>query len=226
MLANNEVKSLIIALGTGIGDTFDISRLRYNRIIIMTDADVDGAHIRTLLLTLFYRHFPELVEGGHIYIAQPPLFKVSKGKTAKYAFSDNERDEIIADIMKSIADKVDEKAKSKKSAEIDKSSVETAQDLAELAEQVTGAENEEEEMVDNPLKKAGINIQRYKGLGEMNPEQLWETTMDPENRVLLQVTINDAEKADAIFNKLMGEEVSLRKTFIQTHAKDVTNLDI
>jgi DNA gyrase subunit B len=226
MLANNEVKSLIIALGTGIGDTFDISRLRYNRIIIMTDADVDGAHIRTLLLTLFYRHFPELVEGGHIYIAQPPLFKVSKGKTAKYAFSDNERDEIIADIMKSIADKVDEKAKSKKSAEIDKSSVETAQDLADLAEQVTGAENEEEEMVDNPLKKAGINIQRYKGLGEMNPEQLWETTMDPENRVLLQVTINDAEKADAIFNKLMGEEVSLRKTFIQTHAKDVTNLDI
>ena len=226
MLANNEVKSLIIALGTGIGDTFDISRLRYNRIIIMTDADVDGAHIRTLLLTLFYRHFPELVEGGHIYIAQPPLFKVSKGKTAKYAFSDNERDEIIADIMKSIADKVDEKAKSKKSAEIDKSNVETAQDLAELAEQVTGAENEEEEMIDNPLKKAGINIQRYKGLGEMNPEQLWETTMDPENRVLLQVTINDAEKADAIFNKLMGEEVSLRKTFIQTHAKDVTNLDI
>ncbi len=226
MLANNEVKSLIIALGTGIGDTFDISKLRYNRIIIMTDADVDGAHIRTLLLTLFYRHFPELVEGGHIYIAQPPLFKVSKGKTAKYAFSDNERDAIISDIMKSISDKVDEKAKSKKEAEVDKSGVETAQDLADLAEQVTGAESEEEEVAENPLKKAGINIQRYKGLGEMNPEQLWETTMDPENRVLLQVTINDAEKADAIFNKLMGEEVSLRKTFIQTHAKDVTNLDI
>jgi DNA gyrase subunit B len=228
MLANNEVKSLIIALGTGIGDTFDISKLRYNRIIIMTDADVDGAHIRTLLLTLFYRHFPELVENGHIYIAQPPLFKVSKGKTSKYAFSDGERDAIIADIMKSINEKIDEKAKSSKSAEVDKSNVETAQDLAELAEQVTGAENEDEEQAaaENPLKKAGINIQRYKGLGEMNPEQLWETTMDPENRVLLQVTVKDAEKADAIFNKLMGEEVSLRKTFIQTHAKDVTNLDI
>ncbi len=226
MLANNEVKSLIIALGTGIGDTFDISRLRYNRIIIMTDADVDGAHIRTLLLTLFYRHFPELVEGGHIYIAQPPLFKVSKGKTAKYAFSDGERDSIIADIMKSIQQKIDEKPKVGK--DIDKSNVETAKDLAELAEQVTGAESEEEasEVAENPLKKAGINIQRYKGLGEMNPEQLWETTMDPENRVLLQVTIQDAEKADAIFNKLMGEEVSLRKNFIQTHAKDVTNLDI
>jgi DNA gyrase subunit B len=226
MLANNEVKSLIIALGTGIGDTFDISRLRYNRIIIMTDADVDGAHIRTLLLTLFYRHFPELVEGGHIYIAQPPLFKVSKGKTAKYAFSDGERDSIIADIMKSIQQKIDEKPKVGK--DIDKSNVETAKDLAELAEQVTGAESEDEasEVAENPLKKAGINIQRYKGLGEMNPEQLWETTMDPENRVLLQVTIQDAEKADAIFNKLMGEEVSLRKNFIQTHAKDVTNLDI
>jgi len=226
MLANNEVKSLIIALGTGIGDTFDISRLRYNRIIIMTDADVDGAHIRTLLLTLFYRHFPELVEGGHIYIAQPPLFKVSKGKTAKYAFSDGERDSIIADIMQSIQQKIDEKPKAGK--DIDKSNVETAQDLVALAEQVTGAESEEEaeEASQNPLKKAGINIQRYKGLGEMNPEQLWETTMDPENRVLLQVTVQDAEKADAIFNKLMGEEVSLRKNFIQTHAKDVTNLDI
>ncbi len=228
MLANNEVKSLIIALGTGIGETFDISKLRYNRIIIMTDADVDGAHIRTLLLTLFYRHFPELVEGGHIYIAQPPLFKVSKGKTAKYAFSDMERDEIIADIMKSISDKVDEKAsKAKSSKELDKTNVETAQDLAKLAEEVTGAEGEEEsEKADNPLKKAGINIQRYKGLGEMNPDQLWETTMDPQNRVLLQVNVDDAERADAIFNKLMGEEVSLRKNFIQTHAKDVTNLDI
>ena len=228
MLANNEVKSLIIALGTGIGETFDISKLRYNRIIIMTDADVDGAHIRTLLLTLFYRHFPELVEGGHIYIAQPPLFKVSKGKTAKYAFSDMERDEIIADIMKSISDKVDEKASKAKSAkELDKTNVETAQDLAKLAEEVTGAEGEEEsEKADNPLKKAGINIQRYKGLGEMNPDQLWETTMDPQNRVLLQVNVDDAERADAIFNKLMGEEVSLRKNFIQTHAKDVTNLDI
>ena len=228
MLANNEVKSLIIALGTGIGETFDISKLRYSRIIIMTDADVDGAHIRTLLLTLFYRHFPELVQNGHIYIAQPPLFKVSKGKTSKYAFSDEERDMIISDILKSINEKVDEaKGKAKGAKEPDKSGVETAQDLARLAEEATGMEDEKSEGdSDNPLKKAGINIQRYKGLGEMNPEQLWETTMDPQNRVLLKVNIEDAERADAIFNKLMGEEVSLRKNFIQTHAKDVTNLDI
>ncbi|MCX6805993.1 MAG: toprim domain-containing protein, partial [Patescibacteria group bacterium] len=228
MLANNEVKSLIIALGTGIGETFDIDRLRYNRIIIMTDADVDGAHIRTLLLTLFYRHFPDLVTGGHIYIAQPPLFKVSKGKTAKYAFSDAERDEIISDIMQSISQKVVEKeAKSKSTSELSKKEVESAEDLAKLAEEVTGAESDDDTpKEDNPLKKAGINIQRYKGLGEMNPEQLWETTMDPQNRVLLQVNVDDAERADAIFNKLMGEEVSLRKTFIQTHAKDVTNLDV
>jgi len=227
MLANNEVKNLIIALGTGIGETFDKSKLRYNRIIIMTDADVDGAHIRTLLLTLFYRHFPELITGGHVYIAQPPLFKVSKGKSAKYAYSDTERDSIIADIMTGIKDKADEKVASKSTKEPDKTDITTAEDLAKLAEEVTGAENDEEaEKVENPLKKAGINIQRYKGLGEMNADQLWETTMDPENRILLKVTISDAEKADAIFNKLMGEEVSLRKNFIQTHAKNVTNLDI
>ena len=226
MLANNEVKSLIIALGTGIGDTFDIAKLRYGRIIIMTDADVDGAHIRTLLLTLFYRHFPELVEKGHIYIAQPPLYKISKGKTSKYAFSDEERDYVIADILKSINEKVQQATASKKAA-TKKADVETAQDLAKLAEEATGMEDEQtEETSDNPLKKAGINIQRYKGLGEMNPEQLWETTMDPQNRVLLKVDIADAERADEIFNKLMGEEVSLRKKFIQTHAKDVTNLDI
>lgn len=227
MLANNEVKNLIIALGTGIGETFDHSKLRYNRIIIMTDADVDGAHIRTLLLTLFYRHFPELITNGHIYIAQPPLFKISKGKSAKYAYSDTERDSIIADIMSSIKDKLEEKSTTKTNEEVDKSKVTTAEDLAKLAEEVTGAESDEEsEKVDNPLKKAGINIQRYKGLGEMNADQLWETTMDPENRILLKVTISDAEKADAIFNKLMGEEVSLRKNFIQTHAKSVENLDI
>lgn len=223
MLANNEVKSLIIALGTGIGDTFDLSKLRYNRIIIMTDADVDGAHIRTLLLTLFYRHFPELVAAGHIYIAQPPLYKVSKGKKSKYAFSDEERDTIVKDIMASLEQPEDKK----KTAKINniKKDVETAQDLALLAEQAA-LEGENDQAVENPLKKAGVGIQRYKGLGEMNPEQLWETTMDPENRVLLKVTVSDAEKADAIFNKLMGEEVSLRKNFIQTHAKSVTNLDV
>ena len=227
MLANNEVKNLIIAMGTGIGETFDVTKLRYNRIIIMTDADVDGAHIRTLLLTLFYRHFPELITGGHVYIAQPPLFKVSKGKSSKYAYSDEERDVIIGDIMASIKEKLDDKSSKKATKEPDKSDVTTAEDLAKLAEEVTGAEGDEEsEKVDNPLKKAGINIQRYKVLGEMNADQLWETTMDPENRILLKVTVSDAEKADAIFNKLMGEEVMLRKNFIQTHAKNVTNLDI
>ncbi len=227
MLANNEVKNLIIALGTGIGETFDIARLRYNRIIIMTDADVDGAHIRTLLLTLFFRHFPELVNGGHIYIAQPPLFKVSKGKSSNYAYSDKERDRLINDIMASIKESANEKTKKLSKTSLTKTKVTTAQDLARLAEDVTGAENEnEDESFENPLKKAGINIQRYKGLGEMNADQLWETTMDPANRILLKVTVEDAEKADAIFNKLMGEEVAPRKNFIQTHAKSVSNLDI
>lgn len=224
MLANNEVKNLIIAMGTGIGDSFDLSRLRYNRIIIMTDADVDGAHIRTLLLTLFYRHFPELIEQGHIYIAQPPLFKISKGKSSQYAYSDEERDRAVTEIINGIQEKIKNNKSTESAKKLD---VTTAQDLAKLAEEVTGAESEQDdEKVENPLKKAGINIQRYKGLGEMNADQLWETTMDPENRILLKVTISDAEKADAIFNKLMGEEVGLRKNFIQTHAKDVTNLDV
>jgi DNA gyrase subunit B len=229
MLSNNEVKNLIIAMGTGIGDTFDIDKLRYHRIIIMTDADVDGAHIRTLLLTFFYRHFPDLVNAGNIYIAQPPLFKVSKGKTAKYAFSDQERDQIIADLLaaqaeKEAADK-DKKVKGK-SAQAKKTDVVTAEDLAAYAETAAIAEEDEADVAENPIKKAGISIQRYKGLGEMNADQLWETTMDPNNRVLLKVTVADAEKADSIFNKLMGEEVALRKNFIQTHAKSVSNLDI
>ncbi len=229
MLSNNEVKNLIIAMGTGIGDTFDIDKLRYHRIIIMTDADVDGAHIRTLLLTFFYRHFPDLVNAGNIYIAQPPLFKVSKGKTAKYAFSDQERDQIIADLLaaqaeKEAADK-DKKVKGK-SAQAKKTDVVTAEDLAAYAETAAIAEEDEADVAENPIKKAGISIQRYKGLGEMNADQLWETTMDPANRILLKVTVADAEKADSIFNKLMGEEVALRKSFIQTHAKSVSNLDI
>ncbi len=227
MLANNEVKNLIIALGTGIGETFDISKLRYARIIIMTDADVDGSHIRTLLLTLFYRHFPELVKGGNIYIAQPPLFKVSKGKTAYWAYSDKERDEAIAKILQTIDEKQPTNKKAPTQKTETKPEVITAEDLAQYAESAVEVEGEEEvQEEDNPIKKAGINIQRYKGLGEMNADQLWETTMDPQNRVLLKVTVSDAEKADAIFNKLMGEEVSLRKNFIQTHAKSVENLDI
>lgn len=227
MLQNNEVKNLIIAMGAGIGENFDITKLRYHRIIIMTDADVDGAHIRTLLLTFFYRHYPDLVTSGKIYIAQPPLFKISKGKTSKYAFSDEERDTIIAEIFASIAEKEnDKKADKQKADSKEKPDVVTAEDLAAYAETAAITEDEQAEPDDNPVKKAGISIQRYKGLGEMNADQLWETTMDPANRILLKVTVADAEKADAIFNKLMGEEVALRKNFIQTHAKSVSNLDI
>lgn len=174
IIANNEIKSLIIAMGVGVGETFDIARLRYERIIIMTDADVDGAHIRTLLLTLFYRYFKALVEQGHIYIAQPPLYKISQGKRAQYVYSDEEKEEML-------------------------------------------------KTLDAGQK---INIQRYKGLGEMNPTQLWETTMNPETRTMLKVTISDAEQADMIFDTLMGSEVAPRKKFIQTHAKKVKNLDI
>lgn len=176
MLGNNEIKNLVIAMGTGVGDTFDIARLRYHTITIMTDADVDGAHIRTLLLTLFYRYFPEIIRGGHLYIAQPPLYRVQVGKEVQYAYSDDEKGSILKKMGKD---------------------------------------------GDN-----GANIQRYKGLGEMNPEQLWETTMDPKNRVLLKVEVDDAEKASQIFETLMGDEVAPRKRFIQTHAKAVKNLDI
>ncbi len=173
MIANNEIKNLVIALGAGIGETFDSSKLRYHRVVIMTDADVDGAHIRTLLLTLFYRYLRPVIELGYLYIAQPPLYKVAVGKNVQYAYSDEERDKIIV----GLGDK-------------------------------------------KP------SIQRYKGLGEMNAEQLWETTMDPESRTMLRVNVADAEKADYVFETLMGSEVSSRKKFIQTHAKRVKNLDI
>ena len=169
MLASEEIRALVIAMGTAIADEFDITKLRYHKIVIMTDADVDGAHIRTLLLTLFYRYFFKLIEAGHIYIAQPPLYRIQKGKDLQYAYSDAEKDKIGT---------------------------------------------------------TGASVQRYKGLGEMNPDQLWETTMNPENRVLLQVTVADAEAADDIFDVLMGQEVLPRKKFIQTHAKNVKNLDI
>lgn len=174
ILANNEVKNLVIAMGVGIGETFDVARLRYHKIVIMTDADVDGAHIRTLILTLFYRYFRQLIEDGYIYIAQPPLYKVTAGKKSAYAYNDEEKEEII------------------KGFPVD----------------------------------AKIGIQRYKGLGEMNPEQLWETTMNPEKRLMLRVSIEDAERADRVFDTLMGAEVMPRKKFIQAYAKKVQNLDI
>ncbi len=202
-LASKEVKALIIALGTAIADDFNIEKLRYHRVVIMTDADVDGAHIRTLLLTLFFRYFPELIEKGHIYIAQPPLYRISRGKEFRYAYSDADKDEIVNSFKKAKSDKIKIKMMGK------------AIDLESESEEV----GEEE-------KKLGFNIQRYKGLGEMNPEQLWETTMDPKNRVMKQVKIEDANAANKMFNILMGDEVLPRKRFIQTHAKAVKNLDI
>ena len=200
MLANNEVKSLIIALGTNIGEEFNLEDLRYDKIVIMTDADVDGSHIRTLLLTLFYRYFPDIVKQGHLYIAQPPLFSLKKGSTMKYVYSDDEKEKVIKELSKGVI-----KGNKK---EID--------EKTEEPESETGVGE----------KVAGINIQRYKGLGEMNPDQLWETTMNPENRILLKVTVDDAERADETFDILMGNEVAPRKKFIQTHAKYVKNLDV
>ncbi|MGE5641832.1 MAG: DNA topoisomerase (ATP-hydrolyzing) subunit B [Byssovorax cruenta] len=172
ILSSNEIKALISALGTGIGDNFDLAGLRYGRVIIMTDADVDGSHIRTLLLTFFFRYMPQLIEDGHLYIAQPPLYRVAYKNQVKYVYSDKEKDKVVKEIG--------EKA----------------------------------------------SLQRYKGLGEMNPTQLWETTMNPENRTLLLVTVDDAAESDRTFDMLMGDAVDPRRKFIQTHAKAVRNLDI
>jgi len=208
ILHNNEVKSLVIALGTNIGEMFDIENLRYNRIIIMTDADVDGAHISTLLLTLFFRYFPDLIKNGHIFLAQPPLYSIKLGKEMHYAYTDEEKESIIEKLGK---EKGTTKAKTKKD-----------DDSKEQEEEETG-EGTGEAVVVGGRK---VNIQRYKGLGEMNPEQLWETTMDPANRILKKITIEDASKADELFETLMGSEVAPRKKFIQTRAKLVKNLDI
>ncbi len=207
MLANNEIKSLIIALGTNIGEQFDITGLRYGKIIIMTDADVDGSHIRTLLLTLFYRYFPELITKGHIFIAQPPLYKIQSGKDFRYVYSDEEKEKVVAEFQKI---KKPETKKSKKTAE--EIPAEGAEQTEETGEVIAVA--------------PGINIQRYKGLGEMNPEQLWETTMDPARRVMKRVDVHDAKVVDETFSILMGDDVEPRKRFIQTHAKTVKNLDI
>ena len=203
MLANTEIKSLIIAMGTNIGEMFNVESLRYDRIIIMTDADVDGAHIRTLLLTFFYRHFPDLIRQGHIYIAQPPLFRLQKGKEVNYVYNEEELNKL------------------KKSLGL------TDEDLvSEFADTESVAEGETEEPSKENKKTPKVNIQRYKGLGEMNATQLWETTMDPATRIMKQVAIDEAAKADEVFEILMGSEVAPRKKFIQTHAKYVKNLDI
>ncbi|MZQ82664.1 DNA topoisomerase (ATP-hydrolyzing) subunit B [Paenibacillus sp. 5J-6] len=174
ILSNTEIRAMITAFGTGISDDFDINKARYHKIIIMTDADVDGAHIRTLLLTFFYRYMKKLIETGYVYIAQPPLFKLERNKTIRYAYNEKQREAIM-------------------------------QEFGEGAK---------------------VNVQRYKGLGEMNPEQLWETTMDPESRTLLQVTIEDAIEADTLFDSLMGDNVEPRRDFIEEHAIYVKNLDV
>ena len=174
MLEHAAIRNIITAIGAGLGEDFDLTKLRYHRFIIMTDADVDGSHIRTLLLTFFFRHMPDLIRNGHLYIAQPPRYKISAGKTFHYALTDIERDGILT--------------------------------------QLNGRRN--------------INIQRYKGLGEMNAAQLWETTMDPEVRTLLKVTLGDIAEDDRIFSLLMGDVVEPRRNFIQAHALEVTELDV
>lgn len=222
MLANNEIKSLIIAMGTNIGEQFDLTSLRYHRIIIMTDADVDGAHIRTLLLTLFYRYFQPLITHGHLYIAQPPLYRVQKGKDVRYAYNDEQLAKMQAE-MESAKELKTAKAAAKKG----KTSA-AVEATIKLDGTIEGLEMDEEEHEkgSTPAGTSGIGLSRYKGLGEMNPEQLWETTMDPERRIMKQVTIDDAEKADEIFDILMGSDVVPRKRFIHTQAKYVKNLDI
>jgi len=215
ILTSQEIKALIVALGAGIGEQFDISRLRYHRIIIMTDADVDGSHIRTLLLTLFFRHMPEIIQNGYLYIAQPPLYKIQAGKEKQYAYNDAEKEAILKGVKRKTKNEKDVKPE-----EVTK----------EVGEEV-GAEGESEEVENLPAgeagkPKSGVSIQRYKGLGEMNPDQLWETTMNPESRLILQVKADDAQKADQMFETLMGDQVAPRKRFIQTHAKTVKNLDV
>ena len=193
MFANKEIVAMIQAFGVGIGEQFDLNGLRYHKIIIMTDADVDGSHISTLLLTFFFRYMKEIVEGGYVYLAKPPLYSINKGQKKIYAYDESERERVLDEI---IADKKERGG----TISLD----------------------------DDKMKQAGVTISRFKGLGEMDAEQLWETTMNPENRVLVRVDIADAEEADAVFTKLMGDDVSLRKSFIQTRAKnaDIEELDI
>jgi DNA gyrase subunit B len=173
ILRNEEIRALITGLGCGIGEDFDVSRVRYHKVIIMTDADVDGSHIRTLLLTFFFRYMRPLIDHGYIYVAQPPLFRLKHGKTEHWAFTEAEKDRVM-----------------------------------------------------KTLPKVGVSLQRYKGLGEMNPDQLWKTTMDPEKRTLLQITLDDAAGADHLFTVLMGVETGPRSEFIRENASYVKNLDI
>jgi len=202
MLGSEQVKSLVIALGTAIGDVFDLSKLRYHKIIIATDADVDGAHIRTLLLTLFYRYFRPIIDGGFLYIAQPPLYKIQKGKEIAYAYTDEEKFEVLKGMGE------------------DASQYEDAESAEEEGTDDEGGDEVEEETTTK--KSSRVRIQRYKGLGEMNADELWETTMNPENRLLKQVRVEDGIEADKVFDILMGTDVPSRKSFIQSNAKTAT----
>jgi len=204
MLASKEVRALVIAMGASIGDTFDIEKMRYHKIIIATDADVDGSHIRTLLLTLFYRYFRGVLDAGYVYIAQPPLYKIKKGKEISYAYSDAERNKIIG-------------------KEVDMAEIQNAEEGEFVEGEAVEEEGDSKEEIKRKANK--VHIQRYKGLGEMNPEELWETTMDPKNRVLKQVSIADAEEANKVFDILMGSEVPPRKSFIQSNAH-LADIDI
>jgi DNA gyrase subunit B len=179
ILSNEEIRAIITAVGTGIREEFDLSGARYHKVIVMTDADVDGAHIRTLLLTFFFRQMRELVEAGYVYIAQPPLYRIQKGKQEQYAYTEAEREEVLT--------------------------------------RMTGGKGE---------GARGVSIQRYKGLGEMNPDQLWKTTMDPESRTVMQVQIEDAAIASQLFDRLMGDDVEPRREFIERNARFVKNLDV
>jgi DNA gyrase subunit B len=212
MLGSEQIKNLVLALGTAIGDTFDLSKLRYHKIILATDADVDGAHIRTLILTLLYRYFRPIIDGGYVYIAQPPLYKVKRGKELLYFYSEEEK-------VKALGKEIDEMNQIEESDPQAMLNQAQREDLLNRAEAPEDAEVEEEEVKG---KKQKISIQRYKGLGEMNPDELWETTMDPEHRILKQVNVVDAQEADKVFDMLMGTDVPSRKLFIQSNAKKAT----
>ncbi|MDO8574465.1 MAG: DNA topoisomerase (ATP-hydrolyzing) subunit B [bacterium] len=204
MLSNQEIRSLVMAMGTAIAEEFDISSIRYHKIVVMTDADVDGAHIRTLLLTLFFRYFRQVIEEGYLYIAQPPLYRVSVGKNVQYVYSDSQKDKVVMEMQKAKNQKL----------------------KAKISEQDLKTESNEEGGESDSTSTKGVNVQRYKGLGEMNPDQLWETTMNPANRVLKKVIFDDAKEAERMFDVLMGDEVAPRRKFIELHALSVKNLDI
>jgi DNA gyrase subunit B len=222
MLGNEEIKALITALGTGIGDYFDIKKLRYGRTILLADADVDGSHIRTLLLTLLYRHFRPLVEDGRIYIGQPPLYRLQLGKEIRWAYSDHERDKAIKELKANAKTKRDDRKKAagdKAAADGDKATARTRRRAAEEAEeQAEAPSTNTDEGTDDGKGGREPAIARYKGLGEMNADQLWDTTLNPATRTLRRVTLDDAEQADLVFDELMGNEVEGRKKWIMANA--------